>query len=85
MDDGVGITKKKENHDLCKSITCCICCSCCYILCNIVLFIAFIIWYIIKSSGKPDRYEDKCIFSLRGETYVGQVLIIIKNFLNIKV
>lgn len=34
MDDGVGITKKKENHDLCKSITCCICCSCCYILCN---------------------------------------------------
>ena len=52
---------------------------------NIVLFIAFVIWYIIKSSGKPDRYEDKYIFSLRGETYVGQVLVIIKNFLNIKV
>ena len=52
---------------------------------NIVLFIAFVIWYIIKSNGEPDRYEDKCIFSLRGETYVGQVLVIIKNFLNIKV
>ena len=52
---------------------------------NIVLFIAFIIWYIVKSCGKPDRYEDKCLFRLRGETYVGQVLVIIKNFLNIKV
>lgn len=52
---------------------------------NIVLFIAFIIWYIIKSYGKPDRFYDKCLFSLRGETYVGQVLVIIKNFLNIKV
>lgn len=52
---------------------------------NIVLFIAFVIWYITKSNGKPTIYEDKCIFSLRGETYVGQVLVIIKNFLNIKV
>lgn len=52
---------------------------------NIVLFIAFIIWYIVKSCGEPDRFYDKCLFSLRGETYVGQVLVIIKNFLNIKV
>lgn len=52
---------------------------------NIVLFIAFIIWYIIRSCGEPDRFYDKYIFSLRGETYVGQVLVIIKNFLNIKV
>jgi membrane protein implicated in regulation of membrane protease activity len=52
---------------------------------NIVLFIAFVIWYIIKSSGKPDRYEDKCIFSLRGETYVGQAIKVVKNFLNIKI
>ena len=52
---------------------------------NIVLFIAFIIWYIIKSYGKPDRFYDKCLFNLRGETYVGQVLVIVKNFLNIKV
>lgn len=52
---------------------------------NIVLFIAFIIWHIIKSCGEPDRFYDKCLFSLRGETYVGQVLVIIKNFLNIKV
>lgn len=52
---------------------------------NIALFIAFIMWYIIKSYGKPDRFHDKCLFSLRSETYVGQVLVIIKNFLNIKV
>ena len=52
---------------------------------NIVLFVVFITWYIVKSCGKPDRYEDKCLFRLRGETYVGQVLVIIKNFLNIKV
>ena len=52
---------------------------------NIVLFIAFIIWYIVKSCGKPERYEEKCLFRLRGETYVGKVLVIIKNFLNIKV
>ena len=50
-----------------------------------MLFIAFVIWYIIKSSGKPDRYEDKCIFSLRGETYVGQAIKVVKNFLNIKI
>ena len=52
---------------------------------NIVLFIAFIIWYIVKSCGKPERYEEKCLFRLRGETYVGKVLVIVKNFLNIKV
>ena len=52
---------------------------------NIVLFIAFIIWYIVKSCGKPDMFDEKCLLSLRGETYVGKVLIIIKNFLNIKV
>ena len=52
---------------------------------NIVLFIVFITWYSIKSCGKPDRYVDKCLFSLRGETYVGKVLVIVKNFLNIKV
>lgn len=50
---------------------------------NIVLFIAFVIWYIIKSSGKPDRYEDKYI--LRGETYVGQAIKVVRNFLNIKI
>ena len=52
---------------------------------NIVLFIAFIIWYIVKSCGKPDRYGERCLFRLRGETYVGKVLVIVKNFLNIKV
>ena len=52
---------------------------------NIVLFIAFIIWYIVKSCGKPDRFDEKCLLSLRGETYVGKVLVITKNFLNIKV
>lgn len=52
---------------------------------NIVLFAAFIILYIVKSCGKPNRFYDKCLLSLRGETYVGQVLVIIKNFLNIKV
>lgn len=52
---------------------------------NIVLFVAFIIWYIIRSCGEPDKFHDKCLLSLRGETYVGQVLVIIKNFLNIKV
>lgn len=52
---------------------------------NIVLFAAFIILYIDKSCDKSNRFYDKCLFSLRGETYVGQVLIMIKNFLNIKV
>ena len=40
---------------------------------------------IVKSCGEPDRFDEKCLLSLRGETYVGKVLIIIKNFLNIKV
>lgn len=52
---------------------------------NIALFIAFIISYIIISCSEPDRYCDKFLFSPRGETYLGQVLVIIKNFLNIKV
>lgn len=52
---------------------------------NIMLFIVFITWYIVKSCGKPDRCEDKYLFRLRGETYVGKVLVIVKNFLNIKV
>lgn len=41
--------------------------------------------YIVKSCNEPNRFYDKCLFSLRGETYVGQILVIIKNFLNIKV
>lgn len=52
---------------------------------NIVLFAAFIILYIVKSCNEPNRFYDKCLFSLRGETYVGQILVVIKNFLNIKV
>ena len=52
---------------------------------NIVLFVVFITWYIVKSCGKPDMFDEKCLLSLRGETYVGKVLVIIKNFLNIKV
>ena len=52
---------------------------------NIMLFIVFIIVYIVKSCGKPDRYGERCLFRLRGETYVGKVLVIVKNFLNIKV
>ena len=52
---------------------------------NIMLFVVFIIVYIVKSCGKPEIWDEKCLFSLRGETYVGKVLVIIKNFLNIKV
>lgn len=52
---------------------------------NIVLFIAFVIWYIVKSTLKPGRYSDRVIFNLRGETYVGKAILAIKNFLNIKI
>lgn len=52
---------------------------------NIVLFIAFVIWYVIKSTLKPERYSCRGIFSLRGETYVGKAILVVKNFLNIKI
>lgn len=52
---------------------------------NIVLFAAFIILYIVKSCNEPNRFYDKCLFSLRGEILCRTSFGYNKNFLNIKV
>lgn len=48
---------------------------------NILLFLTFIIAYFIVSSMKPEMYLVKYIPSLKGETYVGKIVIKIKKLL----
>lgn len=48
---------------------------------NIMLFLTFIIAYFIFSNMKPERYLVKYIPSLKGETYVGKIVIKIKKLL----
>lgn len=48
---------------------------------NIILFLTFIIAYFIFSNMKPEMYLVKDIPSLKGETYVGKIVIKIKKLL----
>lgn len=48
---------------------------------NILLFLTFIIAYFIFSSMKPEMHLVKYIPSLKGETYVGKIVIKIKKLL----
>lgn len=48
---------------------------------NILLFLTFLVAYFIFSNMKPEMYLVKCIPSLKGETYVGKIVIKIKKLL----
>lgn len=49
---------------------------------NIVLFVAFIIYYVIHAGWNPDRcYNYIHVFSLRGDNIVTRGLLKVKNLL----
>lgn len=48
---------------------------------NILLFLTFLVAYFIFSNMKPEMYLVKYIPSLKGETYVGKIVIKIKKLL----
>lgn len=48
---------------------------------NILLFLTFLVAYFIFSNMKPKMYLVKYIPSLKGETYVGKIVIKIKKLL----
>lgn len=48
---------------------------------NILLFLAFLVTYFIFSNMKPEMYLVKYIPSLKGETYIGKIVIKIKKLL----
>ena len=49
---------------------------------NIVLFVAFIIYYVIHAGWNPDRCDNYThVFSLRGDNIVTKGLLKIKNLL----
>ena len=52
---------------------------------NIILFLTFIIAYFIFSNMKPEMYLVKYIPSLKGETYVGKIIIKIKKLLSTEI
>ena len=52
---------------------------------NIILFLTFIIAYFIFSNMKPEMYLVKDIPSLKGETYVGKIVIKIKKLLSTEI
>ena len=52
---------------------------------NIILFLTFIIAHFIFSDMKPEMYLVKYIPSLKGETYVGKIVIKIKKLLCIEI
>lgn len=53
---------------------------------NITLFIIFVIFYVVHATWNP-RYRDEetHVFSLRGENWVGKILLKIKKTLTVKV
>lgn len=53
---------------------------------NITLFIMFVIFYVVHATWNP-RYRDEetHVFSLRGENWVGKILLKIKKILTVKV
>ena len=49
---------------------------------NIVLFVAFIIYYVIHAGWNPDRCDNYThVFSLRGDNIVTRGLLKVKNLL----
>lgn len=49
---------------------------------NIVLFVAFIIYYVIHAGWNPDRCDNYThVFSLRGDNIVTKGLLKVKNLL----
>ena len=49
---------------------------------NIVLFVAFIIYYVIHAEWNPDRCDNYThVFSLRGDNIVTRGLLKVKNLL----
>lgn len=52
---------------------------------NIVAFVAFVIWYVIKYNTTPQQWLVKYVFRLQGKTYMGKAVLAVINFLNIKV
>ena len=48
---------------------------------NILMFLTFLVAYFILSNMKPEMYVVKYIPSLKGETYVGKIMIKIKELL----
>ena len=53
---------------------------------NIILFIMFVIFYVVHATWNPRcRDEETHVFSLRGENWVGKILLKIKKILTVKV
>lgn len=53
---------------------------------NIIAFVAFLIFYIVHAVWDPkDCDEETHVFSLRGENWVGKILLKIKKILTVKV
>lgn len=52
---------------------------------NVIAFIGFVVWYVIMYNSTPQQWLVKCAFRLQGKTYVGKAVLVVKNFLNIKV
>lgn len=53
---------------------------------NITLFIMFVIFYVVHATWNPRcRDEETHVFSLRGENWVGKILLKIKKILTVKV
>ena len=54
-------------------------------LINIEAFVGFVVWYVIMCNSTPQQWLVKGAFRLQGKTYIGRAVLVVKNFLNIKV
>ena len=54
-------------------------------LINIIAFIGFVAWYAIMYNSTPQQWLIKYALKLQGKTYIGRAVLVIINFLNIKI